>query len=123
MPFILQDRARLDADRKKAELKRVEDDRRAKAAEEAGRRAVVEQEKRQKEEALKKKKAEDEARKKDLEKQARVRYEFTEPPWMNILHTSLDVCCLFLTRRRNVQICMPRLLLRSKSTLIARQQP
>ena len=68
----LKEHAKIEADRRKAELKRVEDERRSKAAEEAGKRAMAEEEKRQREDAQRKKKAEEEARRKDMEKQTRV---------------------------------------------------
>ena len=71
-PPPLQDRAKLEGDRRKAEVKKVEDDRRAKAAEVAGQRAAAEEEKRQRDEVVRRRKAEEEARKKDAEKQARV---------------------------------------------------
>ena len=71
-PPHTQDRAKLEGDRRKAEVKQVEDDRRAKAAEVAGQRAAAEDEKQQRDEAVRRRKAEEEARKKDAEKQARV---------------------------------------------------
>ncbi|GIL63301.1 hypothetical protein Vafri_17397 [Volvox africanus] len=65
------EKARLDADRKKREIAKVEEERRAKAAEEARARLKEEEARRQREMESKRKKAEEEARKKDAERAAR----------------------------------------------------
>jgi len=67
-----QDRARMESDRRKAEAKRAEDERRAKAAEEMKQRAAAEADKKQRDDANRRKKAEEEARKRDAERQAKV---------------------------------------------------
>ncbi|GLI70930.1 hypothetical protein VaNZ11_016024 [Volvox africanus] len=65
------EKARLEAERKKREIAKVEDERRAKAAEEARARLKEEEARRQREMESKRKKAEEEVRKKDAERAAR----------------------------------------------------
>ncbi len=71
----LQERARLESERQKAEAARQEALRRAKVAEEAARRQAADEMRRRAEEARRRAKAQEEAARKEAEREARVRGE------------------------------------------------
>lgn len=70
---VLQDKQRQEVDRRRKEVARVEDERKARAAEDARRKAAAELDKRAKEADARRRQAEEEARRRDSEKAARVR--------------------------------------------------